>query len=338
MSKLVLRHPFVRNIIVNAVLGSEASSQYVDRSTEWPSGRCSDVLFAPIEVTISLPPVLVEVQNTIDLKFIQRTIEYSLSVIKEHGVSPIVVVFGIHPTKPSVANDLIQSDQIPYAKEYPCKPWAKSFYILDPITINSYIDETPLKPLVAVEHYLHKQKRSLLGMDSKERADETIQLLYNIAKHIFENDITLEERTVDVLLNVCEQTQKQFYKIKEALEIENMEELKKRTREYAEDGYMYLETCKTKYRRMSLPEPPALPEEAKKDGPSRSEFIEDFLPASNLSNMKSPDFAFIENFKSNQKKMNWNACFNAGRAKGFFKTYKDYNSLKASFFKNKNRK
>lgn len=280
---------------------------------------------------------VVEVQNTIDLKFIQRIIEYSLAIIKEHGVSPIIIVFGIHPTKPSVANDLVQSDQIPYAKEYPCKPWAKSFYIPDPITINSHVHEQPLKPLVAIEHFLHKQKRTLLGMDSKERADETIQLLYSIAKQIFENDVTLEERTIDVLFNVCEQAQMQFNKIKEALETENLEELRKRAREYAEDGYMYLETYKAKYRRTSLHEPPALPEEAKKDGPSKSEYNEDLLPASSRPNTKSPDFAFVENFKSNQKKMNWNACFDTGRAKGFFKSYKDSNSLKASFFKNKNK-
>lgn len=295
------------------------------------------MLFAPIEVTVSLPPVLVEVQNIIDLKFVQRTIEYCLAVNKEHGTLPIIVVFGIHPTKPSIANDLVQSDQIPYAKEYPCKPWAKSFYILDPITINNHVHEQPLKPLVAVEHFLHKQKRTLLSMDSKERADETIQLLYSIAKQIFENDVTLEERTIDVLLNVCEQTQKQFYKIKEALEIENLEELRKRTREYAADGYMYLETCKTKYRRTSLPEPLDLPEEAKKDGPSRSEYHEDLLPASDQPNTKSPDFAFVENFRSNEKKMNWGACFDTGRAKGLFRSYKDSNSLKASFFKNKNK-
>lgn len=129
----------------------------------------------------------------------------------------------------------------------------------------------------------------------------------------------------------------QFNKIKEALETENLEELRKRAREYAEDGYMYLETYKAKYRRTSLHEPPALPEEAKKDGPSKSEYNEDLLPASSRPNTKSPDFAFVENFKSNQKKMNWNACFDTGRAKGFFKSYKDSNSLKASFFKNKNK-
>ncbi|RCI00723.1 hypothetical protein CU097_015470 [Rhizopus azygosporus] len=222
VSKLILRHPSVRNIIVNAVLGSEVCSQYADRSTEWPSGRCSDVLFASIEVTISLPPVLVEVQNTIDLKLIQRVTEYCLAINKEHGTLSIVVVFGIHPTKSSIVNDLVQSNQILYAKEYPCKSWAKYFTFC------------------------------------------ILSLSAIIAKQIFENDVTLEKRTIDVFLNVCEQTQKQFYKIKEALEIENLEELRKLTREYTEDGYMYLETCKTKNRHTSLPELLNLSEEAKK--------------------------------------------------------------------------
>ncbi|ORE06294.1 hypothetical protein BCV72DRAFT_305675 [Rhizopus microsporus var. microsporus] len=71
------------------------------------------------------------------------------------------------------------------------------------------------------------------------------------------------------------------------------EGLRKRTREYAEDGYMYLETCKTKYRRTSLPELPDLPEEAKRDQPSKSEYNEDLLPASDQPNAKLPDFAFV---------------------------------------------
>lgn len=76
------------------------------------------MLFAPN----SLPPVLVEIQNTVDIKFIQRIAEYGLAVIKEHGVSPIIVVFGMHPVHSSVANDLSNSDHMPYAKEYSCKP------------------------------------------------------------------------------------------------------------------------------------------------------------------------------------------------------------------------
>lgn len=144
-------------------------------------------------------------------------------------------------------------------------------------------------------------------MDSTLRADETIQLLYTVASQIFQNDATLDKRTIDIVFNVCEQSHKQFNKIKEALEIENQEEHKKRIREYADDGCLYLETCKKKYRHtylpepetqdlpetedlpetQDLPEPPDLPEEAKKDGPSTSEYNEDLLPAASNPSVKN---------------------------------------------------
>ncbi|KAI8378879.1 hypothetical protein EDC96DRAFT_561634 [Choanephora cucurbitarum] len=371
MSKLILRHSAIRSLIVEAVLGPDVCTQYANRSTEWPSGQCSDVLFAPIEVTASLPPILVEVQNTIDLKFIQRVIGYCLVIKKEHGHLPVVVAFGIHPTNPNVATvipqfrerkirndfdlgnglegtegtvsreprlfpksgndctDLTPSSTLPYAREYPCKPWAKYVYILDQSSISNHLHEQPLKPLVAVEYFLHSQKRSLMSMENKERTDETIVLLYTIAKPIFEDNVKSEERTIDVLLNVCEQMQKQFFKIKDALALGNGDETKKRVKEYAEDGRLYLEVCKAKYRRISLPE------QAKKDGPSAAEYVEDLLPSSNQPNGQSPDFEFVENFRKNEKRMNWSSCFNAGRTKGLFGSYKDPNSLKARYFRAK---
>ncbi|OBZ82374.1 hypothetical protein A0J61_09577 [Choanephora cucurbitarum] len=316
MSKLILRHSVIPSIIVEAVLRSDICPQYTDRSTEWPNGQCSDVLFATVEVTAFLPPVLVEVQNTIDLKFIQRVVRYCLAIKKEHGHLPVVVAFGIHPTNPNVATDLTPSSSLPYAREYPCKPWVRYIYILDQSSVSNHMHEQPLKPLVAVEYFLHSQKRSLLSMENKGRTDETIMLLYTIAKQIFEDDVKSEERTIDVLLNVCEQMQKQFFKIKDALALGNGDETKKRVREYAEDGRLYLEACKAKYRRISLPEPLDLPEQAKKDGPSAAEYAEDLLPSSDQPNDQSPDFEFVENFRKNEKRMNWSSCFNAGRAKG----------------------
>lgn len=168
-------------------------------------------------------------------------------------------------------------------------------------------------------------------MNSKERADETIQMLFRIAKQTFENDVRLEERTVNVLLNVCEQAQKQFHKIKEASEIEDVQELRKRTREYAEVGHLFLETCKKNFRLTSESKSLELPEEARKDGPSTSEYNEDILPASDPLKTISPDFAFVESFRSSEK-MSWNTCFNAGRARGLFTQYKDFKSLKNFFF------
>lgn len=55
------------------------------------------MLFAAIKVAITLPPILVEFQNIIDVKFLQRTIEYCLATNEEHVTFPIL----------SVANELI---------------------------------------------------------------------------------------------------------------------------------------------------------------------------------------------------------------------------------------
>lgn len=126
-----------------------------------------------------------------------------------------------------MSSELLPSSQLPYTKQQSYKLWTNVFYILGLIIIKSHIHEQPLEPLDAIEYFLHKQKRILLGTDSKERDYEAVQLLYRIAKQIFEKNIILEERTIDVLLDVCEQAQKQFYKIKEASSIENLEELKK---------------------------------------------------------------------------------------------------------------
>ncbi|OAD71833.1 hypothetical protein PHYBLDRAFT_74083 [Phycomyces blakesleeanus NRRL 1555(-)] len=83
----------------------------------------------------------------------------------------------------------------------------------------------------AESHHIHCLKYQAIAIpdgitNSKERADETVQLLYSIAKQISVNEVTLEERTIDVLLNMC------FHKIRKALELEDVEEPRKRTREY----------------------------------------------------------------------------------------------------------
>ncbi|OAD65102.1 hypothetical protein PHYBLDRAFT_176432 [Phycomyces blakesleeanus NRRL 1555(-)] len=118
-------------------------------------------------------------RNPVRNIIVDDLLEYCLAVNKEHGILPIVIAFGIHPTKENVTNDLVESSQIIYER-----------------------------------------------ISFKERADETVQLLYSIAKQISVNEVTLEERTIDVLLNMC------FHKIRKALELEDVEEPRKRTREY----------------------------------------------------------------------------------------------------------
>ncbi|KAI8083692.1 hypothetical protein BDF21DRAFT_487285 [Thamnidium elegans] len=116
-------------------------------SHQWPSGQCFDVLFAPPKATTVRPPIIVEEQKIVNVKFIQRVIGHCLATNKEHNTLPIVLVFGINPTSTSVINDLIPRNKIPYTKE---------FYLLDPSTIENHFNKQPLRPLVVVEYFLHE--------------------------------------------------------------------------------------------------------------------------------------------------------------------------------------
>ncbi|KAI8083697.1 hypothetical protein BDF21DRAFT_487291 [Thamnidium elegans] len=84
-------------------------------------------------------------------------------------------------------------------------------------------------------------------MASKKCDDSTIQLLYNVANQIFETDIITEGKAANTLLSIWEQEQKQFSKIEEKSDINNLEESKKRTRDCANDGYLCFELCKKRF-------------------------------------------------------------------------------------------
>jgi 23S rRNA A2030 N6-methylase RlmJ len=87
-----------------------------------------------------------------------------------------------------------------------------------------------------------------------------MQMLYDISRVALEHEIRDEERTVEVLLNVCENNQDQYKRIIEAIEEDGNDS--KRARIYANDGLIYNETCIRKYTKQlsnsSMPEPLAL--------------------------------------------------------------------------------
>ncbi|ORX43581.1 hypothetical protein DM01DRAFT_1340727 [Hesseltinella vesiculosa] len=94
-SKIVLKHAEVKNIVTNAVLGMKVAD------ADW-NGTRPDVLYLPTPAVLnSLPPLLAEIQNTIDSQFLQRgLIDYSLNVVKVHKALPVVLFFAVHKISP----------------------------------------------------------------------------------------------------------------------------------------------------------------------------------------------------------------------------------------------
>lgn len=63
-------------------VGPNAASLCLPRPTEWAGGSKSDTVYVANVSSTSLPPILIEVQHTITTEFIDRLINYSLSVKK----------------------------------------------------------------------------------------------------------------------------------------------------------------------------------------------------------------------------------------------------------------
>lgn len=95
--------------------------------------------------------------------------------------------------------------------------------------------------------------------------DTTIQTLYKIAKEQMEKE-SAEKTVVLALLDVCNQTNLQFQKVINVVKAMPDSLLKKRALAYADDRFLYTNTCKRKYFKKDppcvspMPAPLELPE------------------------------------------------------------------------------
>lgn len=182
---------FVLHIILSQILyvGEEAKDKYMAVLTEWSNLMKSDALYAPINHRDrDLPPILVKIQHTMNIKFYLRVNEYCLQILKEYPVAPIVIVVCINSTTQEIIDiETKQNSEFPFVVQPPCPGWAKSFHLFNGSSIHAYLNAQPLHPLVIVAHFLIEQKQSLIAME--HRQDPTIHQLFALAKDIFGTDI-----------------------------------------------------------------------------------------------------------------------------------------------------
>jgi hypothetical protein len=229
-----------------------------------------------------------------------------------------------------LVNDYQESEKGLFLKKLPSNYWASQHLIMTPSTVEDYLNE-PLNPLVALEYVIMKQKCSLLSLEKRE--DPTVKLLYLVAKEVLDRQILPEEATIDVLTNVCSETQKQFKRILEALDQDGPSS--KRAKEYASVGVVYTETCLHKYKRqsseVSMAQPLDLPAGVSPTvGRQEIEYLSTIEPEKKKRDMDVAS-EFIEEYMKNHKRMSWQECYNKGRADGYYTNYKDSNTLKSTY-------
>lgn len=314
----------------------------MSRSGEWVDSRHVDILYAPImSLSNALPPTIVEIQNVVDKPFIHRLQKYCNHIYENHNnIEPIALTFCIKMTRTEIAKDFQNTDKGPFLKKLPSDYWASQHLIMTPSTVDGHLNE-PLDPLAALEYVFMKQKCSLLGLEL--RNDATVKQLYLVAKEVLDREVRPHEATVVVLADVCAQTQKQFKRILEAIDEDGPSS--KRARKYAGMGIMYTETCLHKYKRQcssesSMKQPLDLSEGVSPTVGRQEVQVMSIIEPEKQKRDLDVVAEFITEYMKTNKRMNWRQCYDEGRADGYYKNYKDANTLKATYHqvrsKNKN--
>ncbi|CAO3625813.1 unnamed protein product [Mucor hiemalis] len=173
--------------------------------------------------------------------------------------------------------------------------------------------------------------------------------LYKIAKEHTEKE-KAGEPVAAALLDVCNQTNKQFTKLKEVILAMPNGLLKKSVLSYAEDVCLYVEAVYTRERKFiekdlsctsPMPAPLNLPEaglnlirefDANSNSNSNYNYNDDILPELDIP---KSDMDYVLQFKRSPKSINWKEFYEVGKRDGYFSGYNSPASLRRAYFRKK---
>ncbi|CEP14887.1 hypothetical protein [Parasitella parasitica] len=216
--------------------------------------------------------------------------------------------------------------------------WAPEHLFMNKYTIFAFLNAY-LQKMVALGYILTERQVSLLGLEYRD--DPTVQMLYELSKQLLDHEAQDEEKSIEVLLNVCTTNREQYKRILEAIDEDGNDN--KRAKIYANNGLMYNESCIPKYTNQlattsSMPEPLELPTtvHASSSTLTRASLLRAIESAPKKTDMEWVR-EFVESYKAAKKRMNWQKWFDKGRNAGYLITYANPQCLKNTFNKLKPR-
>ncbi|CEP09835.1 hypothetical protein, partial, partial [Parasitella parasitica] len=162
-TKLILSNKTVINTVVQNLLGSSIpNNTYTTSSAEWADGKRSDLLYTPKNgAKIDLPPILIEVQNRVDQKFMLRLINYCANVYDRYEVLPVVLVFVVGKfASAKFEEKFVKKASTPYILETQCEHWASCVNFVSAMSIQDYIHDS-MDPFLALIYLITSQSQSL---------------------------------------------------------------------------------------------------------------------------------------------------------------------------------
>ncbi|KAI9482701.1 MAG: hypothetical protein EXX96DRAFT_630710 [Benjaminiella poitrasii] len=308
ISKIVTKNQFTIDLITTSLL-SVPLGTYMTGDNMFIDGAECDILYLPHSADLgNLSPVVVEIQHTVTREFMCRAVQYCLNVYKRFHIFPIL--FNVCISKNKIQGDLFKPIQNKfYLLETPCCHFATNCFMVTKQSIDPFIDNRGINTLDPLQ-----------SINSIDRWDDpTVTKLYLIAMEMVKNDREAENDKVEALQTICQATQSQFAKILSTI-FDNPNQAQRD----ADAGRHYSSSLKRKYDTM-------------KQGSSNTpleattpmELPKDFDGASCSTNSKNEKLiAFVDTWKQNNNgRMNWSACWEAGKKKGLFTEYSNSHSF-----------
>jgi hypothetical protein len=92
MNKFILKHPDVKNIILGTLMNTNGDVYKIGYA-EWGHSLRSGVVYEPMHVFLEQPPIIVEVQETVNTDFMNPAAHYCIMAYRRYKVLPILLIF-----------------------------------------------------------------------------------------------------------------------------------------------------------------------------------------------------------------------------------------------------
>lgn len=274
----------------------------------------------------SFPPILVEVQNKVDEKFLTCAIQCCTLTFERHNRLPIIVIFGIANATVFLMSKSEDGD-FPFARQIQSIGWAERCLLLASSTLQANQQET-LHPLQAVGHFLCSQSLSINTLDYGKN-DSLIKLLYTIAQGNLDQIMGEETEKLEAVKNIYDISEIQLQKVKKCLE-QGDKVSNKKALSYVDDTLSFLQRQRRKYcdtiETTPVEETPPLV------------YLNKKRPASALEpdnkELNTELYEFVQRFKSGKTdRTNWKKCFEQGHLENIssIKQFNNSESLRCHY-------
>ncbi|ORZ02191.1 hypothetical protein BCR43DRAFT_519561 [Syncephalastrum racemosum] len=226
-----------------------------------------------------------------------------------------------------------EDDGKPYLLSYQAADlWAKQCILIPKqVDLSFLTDDVQLDPVLALSLFF-TEKQSCVARHTYAQ-DSTIRSLYMLAKRFVESERHIQENYIRTLNNICTTNEHQLMKMHDELDVlaPNISKLRKLVNRSIDYNRKLQQRYPINDHDDNSGSEIELPPQVSLTGPSTPSVPSDG------SDGKLDDFMFITAFKQNYVKtmgrMDWRACFQAGRNENRFARYSTSASLRTQYDK-----